>query len=58
MSKKETKSKTEETKKEEQETKNQIKVKKIEQDNRADMARNVNLYKRPSKMPEPVAMKK
>ena len=47
----------EEAKKEETETKNQIKVKKIEMDNRADEAKNVGLYKRPTKMPEPVSMK-
>lgn len=47
----------EEAKKQEAETKNQIKVKKIELENRADSAKNVGLYKRPTKMPDPVSMK-
>lgn len=41
--------------KDEQESKNQIKVKKIEQDR--DEAKNVGLYKTKSKMPAPVPMK-
>lgn len=41
----------------EQDMKNQIKIKKIEQDNSSSEAKNVNLYKTKSKVTPPVSMK-
>ena len=52
-----TKAQVAEDKKDEQDMKNQIKVKKIEQDNSVNEAKNVHLYKTRSKMPAPVSMK-
>jgi len=46
-----------EEKKDEQDMKNQIKIKKIEQDNSNNEARNVPLYKTRSKPVQPVPMK-
>lgn len=46
-----------EEKKDEQDMKNQIKIKKIEQDNSNNEAKNVPLYKTRSKPVEPVPMK-
>ena len=43
--------------KDEEDMKNQIKVKKIEQENSNNEAKNVHLYKRPSKTTPPVPMK-
>lgn len=47
----------EENDKDEQDSKNQIKIKKIEQDNSASEAKNVSLYKSRSKPVIPVPMK-
>ena len=52
-----TKSQLAEDKRDEADTKNQIKIKKIEQDNSASEAKNVHLYKTRSKMQAPVPMK-